>query len=260
MKTSSRNFKETSRKMATGSQKGKAAAVSRDEATTKLLLSARGYKGHLTRQLNAVDRSLTAFARSPSEITAQEILDAVKQAKRTMANLQDKMQELMETASSTEDFEVHEMDLDSYFERFSRTKEVAMDAIVASKFKVQRHLNPASPSQASNAGAGDAGDANSAIAPASGRAHARANLALRPEELSPEHTPQEMRVWISQFRSYYSTSGFAACALEDQHAYFLQCLNPTLRFRVERHVEARTPVFGDAPSCCLLYTSDAADE
>ena len=107
--------------MATGSQKGKATAVSRDEETTKLLLSARGYKGHLTRQLNAVERTLVAFSRSPSELTAQEILEAVKQAERTMANLQDKMQALMESASSTEDFEVHESDLDSYFERLSRT-------------------------------------------------------------------------------------------------------------------------------------------
>ena len=101
--------------MATGSQKGKAAAVSRDEETTKLLLSARGYKGHLTRQINTVEWTLVAFAQTQSELAAQEILDAVKQAERTMANLQDKMQALMETASSTEDFEVHESDLESYF-------------------------------------------------------------------------------------------------------------------------------------------------
>ena len=101
------------------------------------------------------------------------------------------------------------------------------------------------------AGVGDASIAGAAHAPA-GRAHARANLALRPEELTPEHTPQEMRVWLAQFRSYYSTSGFSTCTLEDQHAYFLQCLNPTLCFRVERHVGARMPIFGDAPSCIAL--------
>ena len=38
--------------MATGTQKGKAATTSRDEETTKLLLSARGYKGHLTRPVS----------------------------------------------------------------------------------------------------------------------------------------------------------------------------------------------------------------
>ena len=138
----------------------------------------------------------------------------------------------MEAASSTEDFEVHESDLDSYFERFTRTKERAMDAISASQFKMPSHLNPASPSQAENAGAGDTANAASAPAP---REHARANLMLRPEELTPEHSPQEMWVWLAQFRSYYSTSGFSTCTLEDQHAYFLQCLNPTLRSSV--HVE-----------------------
>ena len=72
----------------------------------------------------------------------------------------------------------------------------------------------------------------------------------------PEHTPKEMRVWQAQFRSYYSMSGFSTCTLEDQHAYFLQCLNPTLRFRVEHHVEARTPIFGDAPSCIALLEAE----
>ena len=223
--------------MATGAQKGKAATTSRDEETTKLLLSARGYKGHLTRKLNAIERAQNAFTRNPSEYAAQELLEAAKHAQGTMASLQGKMQELMESASSTEDFEVHESDLDSYFERFSRTKENAMDAISSSKIKVPSHLHAASPSQVENAGAGDA-----AHAPAP-RAHAHTNLALKPEELTPEHTPQEMRVWQVQFQSYYSTSGFSTCMLEDQHTYFLQCLNPTLRFRV-----------------CLLYTSDAADE
>ena len=141
-----------------------------------------------------------------------------------MENLLGKMQQLMETASSMEDFEFHESDLDSYFERLSNTKENALDTIVSSKVKVHGQLNAASPSQSQNVGAGDGNTAN---APAP-RAHAGANLALKLEELTLEHTPQEMRVWQAQFRSYYST-----CTLEDQHAYFLQCLNPTLRFRVE---------------------------
>ena len=72
----------------------------------------------------------------------------------------------------------------------------------------------------------------------------------------PEHMPQEMRVWLAQFQSYYSTSGFNTCTLEDQHAYFLQCLNPTLRFRVEHHVDPLTPVFGNAPSCITLLEAE----
>ena len=142
--------------MATGSRREKATALSRDEETTKLLLSARGYKGHLTRQLNAIERAQNTFSRTPSDFAAQELLAAVKHAERTMASLQGKMQELMETASSTEDFETHESNLDSYFERFSRTKERAMDAISSSNIKMPSHLNAASPSQAENAGTGDA--------------------------------------------------------------------------------------------------------
>ena len=56
--------------MATGSQKGKAATSSRDEETTKLLLSACGYKGYLTRQLNAIQRAQHAFTCNPTEFAA----------------------------------------------------------------------------------------------------------------------------------------------------------------------------------------------
>ena len=85
--------------MATGSRKEKATALSRDEETTKLLLSARGYKGHLMRQLNAIKRAQSAFSRTPSDFAAQELLAAVKHAERTMASLQGKMQESMEASS-----------------------------------------------------------------------------------------------------------------------------------------------------------------
>ena len=73
--------------MATCQRREKATALSRDEETTKLLLSAGGYKGHLTRQLNAIERAQNTFARNPSEYAAQELLVAVKHAQGTMASL-----------------------------------------------------------------------------------------------------------------------------------------------------------------------------
>ena len=114
---------------------------------TKLLLSARWYKGHLTRQINTITRAKEAFERRPTEFAAQELLEAIKMAQRTMDNLLTKMQKPIEGSSSTEDFEVHESDLDSYFERSMQTKENTMDAINASKIKMPSHLNPASPSK-----------------------------------------------------------------------------------------------------------------
>ena len=51
--------------------------------------------------------------------------------------------------------------------------------------------------------------------------HAWANIALHSKELSAEHTPQELRVWLAHFCSYYSTLGFDQCKHEDQQVNFV---------------------------------------
>ena len=84
---------------------------------------------------------------------AVELMDAVKTAQGTMDNLSAKMQALIEHATSTKNFENHNLDLDLYFERFQRTKE---NTINSSKVKMSSHLNPAPPSQA-HSGASTAG-------------------------------------------------------------------------------------------------------
>ena len=68
------------------------------------------------------------------------------------------------------------------------------------------------------------------------------NLALKPKELTPENTPLEFRALAGKFRSFFSTSNFRYAEIEDQQAYFLDCLDPVLRHTLERKI-------------CLLYTS-----
>ena len=72
------------------------------------------------------------------------------------------------------------------------------------------------------------------------------NIPLRPERLSHEATPHEMRMWVEQFRSYYDTSNFAYDLLSSQHAYFKQCLGRTLRARMEARIRATDPMFARA--------------
>ena len=50
-------------------------------------------------------------------------------------------------------------------------------------------------------------------------------------------------------------SGFGRCKREDQQAYFLQCLDSTLAFRLGRHITPATEVFG-AGSCIELLEAE----
>ena len=74
------------------------------------------------------------------------------------------------------------------------------------------------------------------------------NQATKPEPLTLDNTPHELRQWEKKFRLYYRTSNFDVLQLEDQQEYLLGCLESNLRLRVEPRLTRRTPIFGEA-SC-----------
>ena len=102
--------------------------VVKDELMTRLLISARGYKGHLKHQIDTINRRLTAFQRKLSEFGIAELLDSLKTAQATTDNLSKQIHKLMELEESTQEFETHEEDLDSYFERYAQTKEEVLES------------------------------------------------------------------------------------------------------------------------------------
>jgi len=71
---------------------------------------------------------------------------------------------------------------------------------------------------------------------------------LKPYTLTMDHRPLELRKWQKLFRSYYSSSKFAAAPIDVQQAQFESCLDSTLGERVSAKAQRDTPVFGDNDS------------
>ena len=151
-----------------------------------------------------------------------------------MVPLESRMMELVNMAKDEKTYEAHQKDLKTYCQRYDFVKVTVVDAITQAK------LPPTPLVTAPPAGAGAA----AAAAPNQTASFIKPNIALKPKELTPENTPLEMRAWTSKFRSFYSTSHFDKCTIEDQQAYFLECLDPVLRFRIESKIDIATEIFG----------------
>ena len=85
------------------------------------------------------------------------------------------------------------------------------------------------------------------------------NEALRPSKLMRENSPVEFRVWISQFRAYYTSSRMDLASITEQQAYFKACLEPALVARVEATITTDLPVFTEIEDASGSNASDAED-
>ena len=72
--------------------------------------------------------------------------------------------------------------------------------------------------------------------------------ALRPAQLCHDASTADLTLWKRQFRAYYDTSNLAAAALNNQQAYFLNCLDLDLAKIISRQTAPGDPIFGPAPS------------
>ena len=73
----------------------------------------------------------------------------------------------------------------------------------------------------------------------------RINDGLRPETLTHEMTPEELRAWIRMWQSFYATGNLRRLRIEDQQAWFLRCLDKFLAGRLSSRLKPDTPIFSD---------------
>ena len=125
-----------------------------------------------------------------------------------------RMQELMDNAVDDRTFKDHEADLEEYSTRCQNQKMTILDAIAAAdlpdKYQVTRRER-------------EEEDDLDSIRTADGHPRQfKANQALKPDKLSPESNPEELRIWLDQYRSYFETSCMEEILMAAQQAYFKQ--------------------------------------
>ena len=191
--------------------------------------SARGYKGALTRRINVAESHIETAGSDPTSHVVADLLRSKDNIQRTLQCLEDAYTRLQE--ADPDSFQECEAVMDK---EGKRTNEIVA--------KINKTLNksthPATPRVS---------DPPMALANPSTRdtPHATPNKALKPFILQYKSKPTILTVWSKQFRAYYSSSNFQYAKIDDQHAYFLQCLSPTLQTMLAKDLEADTQIFGE---------------
>ena len=221
----------------------------REAWITRIRYSARGYKASFTLCIKSIVNKCKFVATSPSDFGISQLQECIGELNKAINPLRFRMQELMDSAGLEKDFKDHETDLETYMTQYHETIEYVMAAIKEAQEELHPRKDQVSGLLEKGKPADAGGDATAAAAAVGKAPVSKANAVLKPELLSSENTPQELRLWLEQFQSYYATSRFDILDVKSQQAYFKQCLDKTLRFRLERRIDGRTPIFGLGDSC-----------
>ena len=235
--------------------------VTREEWIQKIRFSARGYKARLTMAAKAAEKALDLFTAGPTNLGASELKNDLANMESAFRPLQYRLHELMDNASSEQDFTDHEADLKDYTKRYDKLRATVMAAIdVAAPAllpqKSQVTGTKKGRKEAAGGGPDDDNDADSFTTADGDTRQFKVNTALKPEKLTTESTPRDLTSWIDQFTSYYETSFMSEVSIKAQQAYLKQCLDKTLRFRLEQYIDTNTPIFGDLDSCISVIKAE----
>ena len=159
---------------------------------SKVRFSARGYKARLTLAISAANRGLDIFAASPSRVAEEECRKDISNMEKALAMLQFRMQELMDNALTEKAFKGHEADLEEYTELFQDARRRIMEAILEAELPPESRVTKGDDDDDDNSD-----DLSSAAADY--KRQFKVNSALKPEKLTSESSPQDLRTWLNQF-------------------------------------------------------------
>ena len=67
---------------------------------------------------------------------------------------------------------------------------------------------------------------------------------LKPDTLTCDHTPSQLRRWITEFTEFYHSGELSRCTKLQQQAYFYRCLDQRLKTAMESRINPHTEMFG----------------
>ena len=115
--------------------------------------------------------------------------------------------------------------------------------------------------EAGVAGAASAAESAQAGAPCHSESRPKPNEALKPFQLTKDHSPVELASWIQKFKANYSSSLFAKCLIAKQQAYFRNVIDVNLEARIAERILPDTPVLSERAnmiSCIAILEEEFA--
>lgn len=209
------------------------------EEYARLGRSLTGYRGHYTRALATLNRSIAwaglqpvAMSMAVTNLTAN--IEAVERQFAHVERLSDIIVALPAVDGPTA------IECTALITRVTEASLLLETAREGAAAAIARH-EVALPLPAADAGPAIPADGAGAGLPRT----IRPNTALKPEKLTRDHTPVEFRVWRNAFAAYYASSRMDASDRVTQRAYFYASLDTPLVSAVEARCQQGTPVFGE---------------
>ena len=216
----------------------------------RLRFSARGYKGALTTKIESTVKLLGLQEAGPSPFYITCLKDEREALDKAIAQLRERMQDLLDVTTNEKDYNALKEDLGDYEKRYQKCIEkVIQEIATAKKPPLARITDGANWLEDDENDDGALDEDEEEGVPRAKKGKAKPDLASKPEKLTSENTPAEMRDWAEQFRSYFETSNFGCLSKRSQQSYFKNCLDSTLRLRLYSKIDYNTPIFGAEDSC-----------
>lgn len=178
--------------------------------------SITAHKGQFTRCENAVERLVKQLKESPTPMTVRLLEDAHSKLSRQFDQIEEKYVRCQEIDPSN--FDSYNTSVDEITNKYNNITLTVVTAIANAK-TVPAPPNSAPPTQNRN------------------NPKVRVNAALKPDTLTKDNNPTELRSWVTKYRSYYLTSSMDSQSIPDQQAYLFICLETYL----ETKVKGKTP-------------------
>ena len=203
--------------------------ATREERIQKMAASHKGYKSRLTYSLNTTERTIdTARTSPPSQHMLDELRDNRKKLYVAFEKVENSIRD-MQATDAEDKFDGYEAKLKAEYERTIKFV-TAMDRLI---IDLEQALKPKTPKPVA------------AAAAAPGGALPKPNNALKPKELTREHSPIEFTNWIEQFSAYFTGSRMINSSILEQQAYFKNCIGAYLISRINAKIQPNTPILPD---------------
>ena len=196
-------------------------ATSYEKQVATLKASANSQKGHVTRIINFADNLCTQAANKPSSSMAAKLQE---QLEKLEAKFEDTSLAFTELVGLDPDNAAdYDSEVDTCSNKYMACSQKILDALA------DINKPPAPPA------------VSAPITPA--QTFFKPNDSLRPFKLTVEHNPVEFRMWLKQFKAFYTTSGLKDRPIVEQQAYIQACLDPKLDQRIQDSIDMDTPIF-----------------
>ena len=195
------------------------------------------YRGHLTRVFNRAERECSLASSTPSVQLFDDLKETLKEIKQRHKDMVTSIStaqvgnlgntEIQTYCTNTLD------DLSTSYDQHSRA---IYEALTALESELQLNNN----------------NMNVTASGWADEQKPKADTTLRPQKVTSDFTPVELKIWLNNFRSFYSASHFDKSTIDVQQAYFLSFLSSDIRQRIEPLIKPHTQILDTQDGCYSL--------